>query len=239
MAGRNDPCPCGSGKKYKQCCWKKQVEEQAERLKEERFFDQRHRLTYDLHSFMHQKYGGERVFNQQKVEPFDPTLGRFREGIGNVWAFFFRNNENGIRGIDWFLQENGRRYSAEDRRMLERWCAMKVSCYQVADFYEQGQIIEDIWSHERYRMPYCETMVKLPPSSVAIGMIEPYFDNWCIHGAFMWSKPEVKSAIMTKVQQLQEEARQSSGRELSPSDIITTHFPDLINLCHSINNRGK
>jgi uncharacterized protein YecA (UPF0149 family) len=20
MAGRNDPCPCGSGKKYKKCC---------------------------------------------------------------------------------------------------------------------------------------------------------------------------------------------------------------------------
>ncbi|RLD63238.1 MAG: hypothetical protein DRI84_09935 [Bacteroidetes bacterium] len=22
--GRNDPCPCGSGKKYKKCCMKKQ-----------------------------------------------------------------------------------------------------------------------------------------------------------------------------------------------------------------------
>jgi len=22
--GRNDPCPCGSGKKYKKCCWRKQ-----------------------------------------------------------------------------------------------------------------------------------------------------------------------------------------------------------------------
>lgn len=22
-AGRNDPCPCGSEKKYKQCCWQK------------------------------------------------------------------------------------------------------------------------------------------------------------------------------------------------------------------------
>ena len=21
--GRNDPCPCGSGKKYKKCCWGK------------------------------------------------------------------------------------------------------------------------------------------------------------------------------------------------------------------------
>jgi preprotein translocase subunit SecA len=24
-AGRNDPCPCGSGKKYKNCCMRKQV----------------------------------------------------------------------------------------------------------------------------------------------------------------------------------------------------------------------
>lgn len=23
MTGRNDPCPCGSGKKYKKCCGKK------------------------------------------------------------------------------------------------------------------------------------------------------------------------------------------------------------------------
>lgn len=24
-AGRNDPCPCGSGKKYKKCCYGKDV----------------------------------------------------------------------------------------------------------------------------------------------------------------------------------------------------------------------
>lgn len=24
-AGRNDPCPCGSGKKYKACCWNKDL----------------------------------------------------------------------------------------------------------------------------------------------------------------------------------------------------------------------
>ena len=27
--GRNDPCPCGSGKKYKQCCQKKQQAQPA------------------------------------------------------------------------------------------------------------------------------------------------------------------------------------------------------------------
>ena len=24
QVGRNDPCPCGSGKKYKKCCWEKE-----------------------------------------------------------------------------------------------------------------------------------------------------------------------------------------------------------------------
>ena len=33
MVGRNDPCPCGSGKKYKKCCLRKDLE--AERLKRE------------------------------------------------------------------------------------------------------------------------------------------------------------------------------------------------------------
>ena len=30
MTGRNDPCPCGSGKKYKKCCLKK--DEEARRV---------------------------------------------------------------------------------------------------------------------------------------------------------------------------------------------------------------
>ena len=31
--GRNDPCPCGSGKKYKQCCEGKAAEKTAFRTK--------------------------------------------------------------------------------------------------------------------------------------------------------------------------------------------------------------
>jgi tetratricopeptide (TPR) repeat protein len=32
MPGRNDPCPCGSGKKYKRCCLDKDKAEQSARL---------------------------------------------------------------------------------------------------------------------------------------------------------------------------------------------------------------
>lgn len=30
--GRNDPCPCGSGKKYKKCCWQKNHTGRARRF---------------------------------------------------------------------------------------------------------------------------------------------------------------------------------------------------------------
>lgn len=32
-AGRNDPCPCGSGKKYKKCCWEKDQSRRSSGLK--------------------------------------------------------------------------------------------------------------------------------------------------------------------------------------------------------------
>lgn len=32
-AGRNDPCPCGSGKKYKACCWNKELPQTRKPLK--------------------------------------------------------------------------------------------------------------------------------------------------------------------------------------------------------------
>mgnify|MGYP000010509993 CR=1 FL=1 len=33
--GRNDPCPCGSGKKYKQCCLRKEREAEMRRQAQE------------------------------------------------------------------------------------------------------------------------------------------------------------------------------------------------------------
>lgn len=39
MPSRNDPCHCGSGKKYKKCCWKKDVEAQKAELDRQPQFD--------------------------------------------------------------------------------------------------------------------------------------------------------------------------------------------------------
>ncbi|ASA25707.1 YecA family protein [Paenibacillus donghaensis] len=239
MIGRNDPCPCGSGKKYKQCCLLKQSEDQTVQAKARHFFDRKFKLTTDLYSFLAHKQGGEWAFDHQKYKPFDSSLGNYREGAGNMWAYFFHVYDNGLRGIDWFVKEKGQRYSGEDREMLQRWREMKISCYQMVDQYEQGAVIEDIWSKERYRMPYCETMIKLPPWTVSIGMIEPYVQDWCIHGVFMWGHPDVAFEVMTRVEQLQEERAKASEQEMSTSVILAANYPEMLNLSNRINSRNR
>ena len=39
--GRNDPCPCNSGKKYKKCCLLKEYEQEQQELQEcQKWMDQ-------------------------------------------------------------------------------------------------------------------------------------------------------------------------------------------------------
>lgn len=234
---RNDPCPCGSGAKYKKCCLPKHMEEQVLQARMESFFDQKFKLNQDMHLFLADKQGGLKILEYEKSKHFDASLGPSRNGAGNKWTYFCRIYDNGLRGIEWFVEEMGNRYPWEMRKMLERWKEMKFSCYQVVDHYEQGMIIADIWSQERYRMPYCETMIKLPPWSVAVGMIEPFMEDWCVHGAFMWGHPDTETEIMIRVQQLQAESAKASEREMSPADILAAHYPEFMKGSVEISNR--
>ncbi|MEK4518543.1 SEC-C domain-containing protein [Paenibacillus sp. FSL H8-0122] len=239
MIERNDPCPCGSGKKYKRCCMLKQAEELSLQAKGRRFFDRKYKLTTDLYDFVAQKQGGEWNFEHQKCQRFDPVLGSLRNGAGNMWAYFFQVYENGLSGIEWFLEEKGRRYSGEERRMLDNWTAMRPSCYQMVDHYEQGTVIEDIWTKERFKMPYNETMIKMPPWTVAIAMLEPFVEDWCIHGVTMWGHPDIAREIIARVGALQEEQAAASGQESSPADILISHYPELLELCQRINEKSR
>ncbi|WNS41554.1 hypothetical protein LOS79_21335 [Paenibacillus sp. MMS20-IR301] len=218
---------------------RKHEEEQVLQAKLKHFFDRKYKLTIELYSFLAQKQGGEWAFDQNKVKPFNSIVNRFRAGAGDMWSYFFQVYDNGLRGIEWFLAERGQRYSGEAREMLERWAAMKVSCYQVVDQYEHGMIIEDLWSKERYRMPYCETMMKLPSWTVSVGMIEPYMGDWFIHGVHMWSHPDVAYEVMTRVKSLQEETAEPSGQEMPPEDILAGNYPEILELCERTSNKTK
>lgn len=60
--GRNDPCPCESGKKYKKCCLPKDQEQKA--VDEENMFEDYEETLEDIISgSMYSAVLGERVFS--------------------------------------------------------------------------------------------------------------------------------------------------------------------------------
>ena len=55
IVGRNDLCPCGSGKKYKKCCLQKENVTQIQEYKIERFYQQKHKLVQQLEEFIYER----------------------------------------------------------------------------------------------------------------------------------------------------------------------------------------
>ena len=90
--GRNDPCPCGSGKKYKKCCLIKE-QPKVEDLFWHRLHSARNGLISKILKFANQTYGDVAVheawdeFHLFKGSSFDPESHQMQ--IFMPWFFYF------------------------------------------------------------------------------------------------------------------------------------------------------
>ena len=72
--GRNDPCPCGSGRKYKKCCQGKTTSPKVD-LRQE--YEQKHRIRFKTP----EQIAGIRKAGQLTVATLDMVAGEIRPGI--------------------------------------------------------------------------------------------------------------------------------------------------------------
>lgn len=72
--GRNDPCPCGSGRKYKKCCQGKTTAPKID-LRQE--YEQKHRIRFKTP----EQIAGIRKAGQLTVATLDMVAGEIRPGI--------------------------------------------------------------------------------------------------------------------------------------------------------------
>src|ERR1700757_622145 len=139
--GRNDPCPCGSGKKYKHCClpgyapsidhvWTRQHEESD-------------RLTGEITRFALCKFG-ERIyeawqdFNMRDVpKPLEEAADE-RQIFMPYFLFQWnpdarRTTARGQGGVvaRWYMLEKSKKLTAMQRMFLEQATAQPLSFYEV------------------------------------------------------------------------------------------------------------
>lgn len=195
--GRNEACPCGSGKKYKQCCLKKAKVVELGQVKRDHFFQMKQRLSERL---------AEEVLGAYSFLEYQSLMKEFRErigvrdimdGYGHHWLMFFYRHPTfgGLRGIEWYNRKRGRRDEPALQSLAQVWESLVPRLIQHVDFNEQGVLVEDLFTHERFHMPYCETLPEPHPWGGAFCLLEESDGSYYMNGVTVIVGPgELKEA---------------------------------------------
>jgi hypothetical protein len=112
MIGRNDPCPCGSGKKYKKC----HLDERPGRRPVPEGISHWHarddRLSAVIVEYRHRKFPDVPI-----LLPGDPDDPLMRQ-LSAAWCVYVDEVE-GKTALEWFLDERGDSVGGDDRELLE------------------------------------------------------------------------------------------------------------------------
>jgi hypothetical protein len=151
--GRNDPCPCGSGKKYKKCCLSETYTEVG---KEDSI---RGRLVEDLLRFFKNNYE-DRLEDAEFLFWDDFVPEEYLEGIAldvalqNFWEWIVFDHmidvDNDKTLIDLYI-ENNKTLSLDEHKVLTMMKNSVISLYEVQEvFPEKGLLLKDLLMGEEY-----------------------------------------------------------------------------------------
>ncbi len=161
---RNAPCPCGSGKKYKQCCLKKDKQQSPDVLWQ-KLREVNDKLVGDIMKYAAAIFGEEALFeawdefvNFNEDELFDfnsPQNQAFfpwyhfnwrPEGWIDEEDDEFEEDDYNIPTIaQSYLNRYGNRLSEMERRLIELKCAAEFSFHEVLDCHPgKGFMLKDI-----------------------------------------------------------------------------------------------
>ncbi len=144
--GRNDPCPCGSGKKYKKCCLLKEFTPVG---KEELI---KQRLVQEILAFVKKNYRDSIEFAVSIFwDEFVPNVHLDSVGMAmaeiNFWewvAHDWQPHEDGKSTIDLFIKAN-KGLTPDEISILKKMNAAVISLYEVQEVYpEKGLLLKDL-----------------------------------------------------------------------------------------------
>lgn len=224
--GRNDPCPCGSGKKYKHCCLNKKNIIQLDEFRQEKFYQEKHALVKKIRTFISeqipfQKYHQLRSqFNERTNNCISPEE---EESFFVFWLFFFHRFENNLRGIEWFYEINGRRLAKDEVVMAKRWLGLKPRLLQAIAPDNTSILFEDVYTKEKFSVSMRkENLPSTIPWMSTFAFIEPFSETYYFNGVQSFSGPEDLNRTKQKVMGLMKKTGQSFD------EIVMEFYPEIL-----------
>lgn len=160
--GRNDPCPCGSGNKYKKCCLSEAAPPPAADAREAPSEAVR---TRDAAIAALARFAGRPEFDEFRAEAervfsgegaLAPGRAEFDDDVGVKFAFFFLFDFpiSGRRTIAQdFLERQGQDLPAWQQRLLHRFSRARLRLYEVlAVRVDEGLRLRDLRTSEELQV---------------------------------------------------------------------------------------
>jgi hypothetical protein len=223
---RNEPCPCGSGKKYKKCCLLKEKIVQISEVKGERFLRERHELVLKLTGFLERKIPRNQMFHlhtnfRRRTQSKIPNVND--RGFLQYWLNFFHFYDNGLRGIEWFLNEDRNNLTIEERILAEKWAKLTPKVVQAIGKSDTNILFEEVTTKEQFTiLDKNENVPAFAPWFGTISLIEHFGNQDYFNGVRVFLGPENISRINVFIQKLMEETKSSRDQ------VLFQYYPEII-----------
>ena len=168
--GRNDPCPCGSGKKYKKCCGLIGDIRNASLDPFERYNDLFTDIKLKLDSYFASTIKRMRRDYRQTFLFYtvNHTLPGEHESLYSDWLWFDRQSSDQPSLAQRYLEENGAFMEKPLQECLQALCASALSVYQVVDSQDMLLQVRDLFTNEKQEVLLKEPWQNSSDSGVLI-----------------------------------------------------------------------
>lgn len=198
MAGRNDPCPCGSGRKYKKCCERVIALRSAQLGREAQEMKEKSALLTRLNTWFERQKRGQEIQKE--------WMHRFKEAFGipnsgalpqqfhytfRFWLLFDAPCMDGERPITCFQQVVGNQ--REEQRWLTEFSQLVLGCFEVLDVNEDEVMLRSCSDKEVY-----STKVFQPIKSgmLVIGRLSRLGNRYELFGPYTSFVSEMRGEIL-------------------------------------------
>ncbi|WP_134686438.1 SEC-C metal-binding domain-containing protein [Brevibacillus migulae] len=198
--GRNESCPCGSGKKYKKCCGVVTSIEEARGIREQKMKNSIHAALERLNKFVASQQSPEKL--QEARKHFADLIGlSHEEVVSTEWVLHFYNwylfdaKWEGPNLLERFLQQYSRRIEPEVHRALSQ---VRLGVYEVEGVTEEELTVQDLATGEaRKILPIPRT--SLQPGQIILGRLLPLGHRDLALAGSIILQPSLKQAVLASL----------------------------------------
>jgi tetratricopeptide (TPR) repeat protein len=220
--GRNEPCPCGSGKKYKKCCGAKEGVSITHVIEGEVDDLQKRLIHFALDYYEDEILKG--FDDYQDYFEIEEDQRQFFEFVYTIWYSLFRELENGETILDNFIaSEAGKIKRPKLKQIMQTWKNARAIAGEIIDVENNVLTVIDGLSSEKLKAMVTNLQSPYEKGSFFVGILLP-FDQMHVFFPAPFDLPDIplQEAIMF-IKQKSEKAGYDS-----PQEFFTDFFMEIM-----------